>query len=249
MSLALLSVASAGERLTSGVWHWSSLTAERTDTGERRELFAGEGADAAKILVHATTLNPGLAPHAPHTHDDMEEMIVVKEGRLTITVGDQTKEVGPGSVAIALAGDAHGWTNRSDAPVTYYVLRYKSRWGFDADGDPAKRLRSAIHDSEDVDFSANPRGGWRGFFNGSTETLRLFELHETTLVAGVQNHPVHTHAAEEMVIMLEGHVDLQINGKSHIGKPGDVFFVAANDPHTLFTHGREKSRYFAFQWR
>ncbi|WP_221033110.1 cupin domain-containing protein [Actomonas aquatica] len=249
MSASSLSVALGGERLQSGVWGWDALPVEQTNSGERREIFAGEGADASRILVHATTLNPGQRPHAPHTHDDMEEMIVVKEGRLTITVGELTKEVGPGSVAIALAGDPHGWSNTGDEPVTYYVLRYKSRLGFDAEGDAEKRLSSAIYDSAEVPFSANPRGGWRGFFNGTTETLRLFELHETTLVQGVQNHPVHTHEAEEMVIMLEGHVDLQINGESYIGKPGDVYFVAANDPHSLFTHGEKPSRYFAFQWR
>ncbi len=249
MSSLILSAASAGDMLKSGVWKWDELTVEAKPSGERRAILLGEGADASHISVHATTLNPGQKPHAPHQHDDLEEMIIVKEGRLTITIGEQTREVGPGSVAIALAGDMHGWTNHGNAPATYYVLQYKSRWGADAGGDPARRLGSRIIDAEDVAFAANPRGGYRGFFNGSTGTLRLFELHETTLMAGVQNHPVHTHAAEEMVIMLAGHVDLQINGVSHVGKPGDVFFVAANDPHTLFTHGVTPSRYFAFQWR
>lgn len=244
-----VSGATAGEMLKSGVWKWDELPVETKPSGERRAIFVGEGADASHISVHATTLNPGQKPHAPHRHEDLEEMIIVKEGRLTITIGEQTREVGPGSVAIALVGDMHGWTNHGDEPVTYYVLQYKSRWGTDATGDPARRLSSRIIEAEEVALAANPRGGYRGFFNGSTGTLRLFELHETTLMGGVQNHPVHTHAAEEMVIMLDGHVDLQINGLSHEGKPGDVYFVAANDPHTLFTHGDKASRYFAFQWR
>ena len=65
----------------------------------------------------------------------------------------------------------------------------------------------------------------------------------------MQNHPVHTHGAEEMVVMLDGHVDLEINGIRYEGKPGDIYFVASDDPHTLFTRGDTPSRYFAFQWR
>ena len=244
-----LSAASGGEAIKSGVWPWADLPVEQKPSGERRAIFRGEGKDVSLVSVHATTLNPGQIPHAPHVHEDLEEMIIIKEGRLTVTIGDKTREVGPGSVAIALAGDMHGWHNHGDVPATYFVLQYKSRTGFATGGDPEKRLGSRIIAEEDVPFVANERGGWRGFFNGSTATLRLFELHETTLEGGVQNHPVHTHGAEEMVVMLEGHVDLEINGIRYEGKPGDVYFVASGDPHTLFTRGDQPSRYFAFQWQ
>ncbi len=249
MSSLVAAGAAAGERLQSGVWRWSELPVESKPSGERRAIFVGEGADVSLVSVHASTLNPGQVPHPPHVHADLEELVIVKEGRLTITIGDQTQEVGPGSVGVALAGDHHGWTNAGDVPTTYYVIQYKSRRGLVVEGDPAKRLRSRIIDAEAVPFAANARGGWRGFFDGTTGTLELFELHETTLMGGVQNHPVHTHAAEEMVLMLDGHVDLEINGIRHEGTPGDVYFVAANDPHTLFTRGTENSRYFALQWR
>ncbi|WED66636.1 cupin domain-containing protein [Synoicihabitans lomoniglobus] len=233
----------------SGVWKWTELAVEKTATGARRAIFEGEGADVSNMMVHATTLNPGEAPHPPHTHTDLEELIIVKEGLLKVTIAGETKVVGPGSVAVALVGDEHGCSNAGDVPVTYYVLRYKSRWQQDSRGGREPRLTSRIIDEKDVAFAANPRGGWRGFFNGSTSTLRLFELHESTLMGGVQNHPVHTHNAEEMVIMLDGHVDLEMNGIRYEGKPGDVYFIAANDPHTLFTHGDKPSRYFAFQWQ
>lgn len=238
------------EPVKSGVWHWTDLPVETTITGSKRPLFQGEGADVVLVSVHATTLNPGEAPHGAHTHADKEELIVVKEGHVRVTIAGESKVLGPGSVALALAGDEHGLANAGAGPATYYILQLQSRAGFSAPAEPAKRFaKSLLLDQEAVPRVVNPRGGWRGFFDGGTGTLRLCELHETTLIGGVQNHPVHTHAAEEMVIMLEGHVNLQINGQDYVGWPGDVYFIAAHEPHTLFTLGSGQSRYFAFQWQ
>ena len=248
LSLVFGLTAVSAEMIESGVWKWTDTKVEKTDSGEKRALFAGEAADLSNLSVHATTLNPGEKSHASQTHDNREVMVVVKEGQLSVTIGAETKILGPGSVAVALAGESHGWHNAGTTPVTYYVLQFQSRRGFT--GDLAlKNEPSMLIDEQDVAFSANPRGGYRGFFNRSTASLELFELHETTLMEGVQNHPVHTHGAEEMVIMLDGLVDLEINGIRYEGKPGDVYFIAAMDPHTLFTKGDKPSRYFAFQWR
>lgn len=245
--LDCLPLTANAEMIASGVWKWNALEAQPNAIGEERMLFAGEGADVSELTLTAVTLAPGKSA-GMSTNAEREEMVVVKSGQLSASIGETSKLLGPGSVAVALAGDAHEWRNTGTDPVTYFVLQFKSRRGFTAELAD-KRGESVLIDQHDVAFQANPRGGYRGFFNRSTGSLELFELHETTLVAGVQNHAVHTHGAEEMVIMLEGYVDLQINGVSHFGKPGDVFFIHTNDPHTLFTHGETKSRYFAFQWR
>lgn len=242
-----LPLAVSAEMIASGVWKWSALEAQKTATGEMRALFAGEAADLSELTVTAVTLRPGQTA-GRGSDDQREEMVVVKDGQLTAMIGSETKVLGPGSVAVALAGDAHTWRNAGSAPVTYFVLSFKSRRGFTPELAQT-RGESVLLNQQDIAFSANPRGGYRGFFNRKTGSLELFELHETTLMSGVQNHAIHTHGAEEMVIMLDGYVDLQIAGRSHFGKPGDVFFIASEEPHTLFTHGDTPSRYFAFQWR
>src|SRR5690606_16767786 len=73
------------------------------------------------------------APHGSHSHADMEELIIVKEGTLKATIGDQTKLLGPGSVAYVLPGDEHGFFNSGTGNCTYYILKFKAKAPFDAE--------------------------------------------------------------------------------------------------------------------
>src|SRR5690606_40953445 len=79
------------------------------------------------LLIHATTLLPGRSPHPAHVHADLEELVIVRDGLLGVTIGGVRTVLGPGSVAVAQPGEAHGFENAGDAPVTYYVFRYRAR--------------------------------------------------------------------------------------------------------------------------
>ena len=67
-------------------------------------------------------IKAGLAPHPSHHHPD-EEIILVKEGRLEVTINGITSRVGPGTVVFIASGDEHGWKNAGDTDATYYVIR------------------------------------------------------------------------------------------------------------------------------
>lgn len=58
--------------------------------------------------VHATTPEPGKVPHLPHVHNDMVELMIVKEGQLEITIKGESKILVPGSEAFTMEGDEHG---------------------------------------------------------------------------------------------------------------------------------------------
>ncbi len=249
---AVFAMTTSGERVPSGVWRVAEQSPVIHAAGQARQFFAGSGADVAFLSARAVMLAPGdetvTTPEAP----DTVKLLVVTAGRLQMALAAETREIGPGGLALALESDEVTVRNMSGEPATYYEFHYRSDQDDRdeiTDTDPERKLSSRLIAMADAAFVANPRGGWRGYYNGHTRTLRLFELHETTLIGGVQNHPVHTHDAEEMVLMLDGHVELEIDGVRHEGRPGDVFFVQANASHTLFTLGEKPSRYLAFQWR
>jgi (S)-ureidoglycine aminohydrolase len=95
--------------MPSKVYNWSNLPVIKEETRDRRQMIDGSTIDLVSLEIHTSTLEPGKAPHASHTHADEEELIIVKEGKLKATIKDQTKILGPGSIAVAIPGEEHGF--------------------------------------------------------------------------------------------------------------------------------------------
>ena len=68
------------------VYRWDSLITTIEDTRTRKEIMEGSTTSLVYFEVHASMLQPGKAPHPPHTHADQEELIIVKEGQVKITI-------------------------------------------------------------------------------------------------------------------------------------------------------------------
>src|SRR5689334_3609329 len=114
LAAALLSVLTASSQTTptaathdapiqSDVYAWKNLPVEKKSTSERRQIIDGSGPVLSNLEIHATTIDPGTAPHAPHHHAE-EELFIIKEGRLTLTINGKSQELGAGSVAVAMPG-------------------------------------------------------------------------------------------------------------------------------------------------
>jgi quercetin dioxygenase-like cupin family protein len=112
-------------RRGSSIFQWDKLAVETKETGERRGVTDLPTATLGNFECHVTTLKAGVAPHAPHRHPD-EEIVLVKEGRLEVTINGVTSRVGPGSIVFVSSGDLHGWTNAGDTAAVYYVIRLKT---------------------------------------------------------------------------------------------------------------------------
>src|SRR5678810_1361333 len=105
---ALTSVGQKNDSLLSGVYHWKTLEPIKEDTRVRRQVLDGKTFALENFEIHASTLEPGKAPHPPHTHADQEELMIIKDGQVKITIAGQSKILGPGSIAFAMPGDEHG---------------------------------------------------------------------------------------------------------------------------------------------
>ena len=106
----------------STVFHWDKLEAKPTKTGARREIVNSPTTTLANLEGHSTTLKAGAAPHAPHHHPD-EELIVVKEGVMEVTINGVVSRGGPGSIFFYGSNDEHGMRNVGGTEATYYVFR------------------------------------------------------------------------------------------------------------------------------
>ncbi|ACB77013.1 cupin domain-containing protein [Opitutus terrae] len=108
--------------IRSQVFSWDKLPVEKTKVGFRREVLDGPTPTYERIRCHVTTLNAHEAPHPAH-HHPVEEVIMVKEGALDVTINGRTERASTGSVCFFASNDEHGLKNAGDAPVTYYVIR------------------------------------------------------------------------------------------------------------------------------
>jgi hypothetical protein len=110
------------------VLDWTKLSVTPTNVGGIRKLFDGSTATFANAEGHVTTLNPHETPHPPHRHPD-EELIIVKEGTLEVSINGRSGPAGAGSVLFFASQDLHGVRCESDTPATYYVFRFVTQSG------------------------------------------------------------------------------------------------------------------------
>ena len=113
------------EKLKSFVYNWNDLEVIETKSGEKRPVFEGYTNALIYFEVHVTTLNPGKAPHGSHVHTDMEELIIVKEGKIEQSINGIKKVLGPGSVILASPGDDHGIWNAGKGQCEYFAFKWK----------------------------------------------------------------------------------------------------------------------------
>jgi len=242
ISIALTSFGQKNDSIISGVYHWNKLEPIKEDTRVRRQVLDGKTFALENFEIHASTLEPGKAPHPPHTHADQEELMIVKEGQVKITIAGQSKILGPGSIAFAMPGDEHGIENAGNKIATYYILKYKGKLPREAGG-------SFMLDWNELKTNSTGKGYRRDFFNKATSQLAQFEMHTTALNKDSVSHAPHTHVQEEIILIIRGNVTMHIDGKLYPASPGDLVFLSSGIPHALLNTGKEQCEYFAFQWR
>ncbi len=248
---SLLSLSLLGQKadsISSGVYHWNSLEPKKEDTRIRRQVLEGTTFALGHFEIHASTLEPGQAPHPPHVHQDEEELMIVKEGQVSITIAGKNKTLGPGSIAFAMPGDEHGINNTGNTKATYYILKYKGKLPMNVER-ANQAGGSFMLDWNELKTSNTVKGYRRDFFNRATSQLTQFEMHTTALNADSVSHAPHTHVQEEVILVIRGNVEMFIDGKYYKGSAGDLFFISTNVPHNLKNVGKEQCEYFAFQWR
>ena len=95
----------------------SSVTIKATSEDTGGSFYLGE-----------VSIQPGFAGPPPHVHDRLHDMFYVLEGTLTLRLGDETLELGPGSFACVPPGTVHTFGNRSEQPVRFLNFNTPGGW-------------------------------------------------------------------------------------------------------------------------
>ncbi|RYU95095.1 cupin domain-containing protein [Emticicia agri] len=244
---ALISVSQESLKpIEAKIYHWADAPVNKKENMEQRPLVEGSSVAFKHIKIHATTVYPHQSPHPSHKHDE-EEMIIVKEGELTVTIEGKTQTLGAGSVALMMSGEEHGFENKGNSNVTYYVMRYESREPKNVERGK-KAGGSFMINWNDIPFQAHDKGGIRKFFDKPTSMAKRFEMHVTTLKEGLESHPPHVHKAAEILLPIDNIAEEHIAGTWIKAGIGDIIFLESNVPHAIRNIGQGTVTYFAFQF-
>lgn len=244
-----LASAAFGQKQTaeSRVYNWDELKPVKDEYRIRRQAIDGSTGTLASFTVHISTLEPGLMPHAAHTHPDEEELIIIREGALKATIKGKSRVLGPGGVAFVIPGEEHGFENTGDKPTTYYILKFKTKAPMDMER-AAKAGGSFMTDWNEVAVNKTDKGARRNIIDKPTAMFKRFEMHVTTLNEGLASHAPHTHLAEEMIIVRSGETSMQIDQSHQAAHPAGIVFLSSMIPHALTNKGAGPCEYYAFQW-
>ncbi len=113
-----------------------------------------------------------------------------------------------------------------------------------ATGD-ADLSMSRVFKFEDLVEKKSENGGWsRAITHGTLPTGEFMELHETMLPPGKMPHPPHKHRNSEFLLIRQGKLEYENEGKPEPVEAGDIIYSASNRMHGLKNVGDVNALYF-----
>jgi quercetin dioxygenase-like cupin family protein len=91
-------------------------------------------------------------------------------------------------------------------------------------------------------------GQRRDVFDARTGTLDRLHAHITTLNPGENTGPLHRHPQEEIVVIKEGTIEVNIDGRKKVVGAGSVVFFSANENENMTNVGSTPAVYTVIQW-
>lgn len=253
VAIGLLSV-SAKKGLNSSVFDWEKLSAKKTSTGQERKFFKSPTRSLEMIDVKAVTLLPGEKGNGYQIDEGFNELIIVKEGVIEISINGDHKVLGEGSVIVASFGDKINITNTQKTNAVYYFIGFKPYKSDIIKESTDNNFKAHVStpplfiDWKNVEFKPSANGGRRNIMQQKTAALKELEIHVTTLKEGLPSHAPHTHPDEEIILVRKGFVEETIKGESFRLGPGSIIFLTNDDMHGISNAGKGECEYFAIRW-
>ena len=238
----------AQQPVTSGVFHWNDLPVKKDKERESRKIFEGTSPEFEYFEIHATTQYKGAVPRPPHTHDSLEEVIIIKEGTLKCTIGNHTATLSAGSVLLIPPYEEQIFENTGDGPVTYYVFMFRARKGMNMERSK-KAGGTLLLNYDSLSYTQANNKGTRKYFDRPTAMCENYEMHITYLKAKGPSHAPHQHVDTEIILIIDGESEMMIDGKIYKAGPGDLYIAVSGQLHCISNATDKSCSYFAFKWR
>lgn len=232
----------------SGVIRWNDLAVKTDGLRESRKLAEGTSNEFSYFEIHATTQQKGAVPRPAHTQQDLEELIIIKEGKLKCSIGNKTAELGAGGVLLIPPLESQVFENTGDGPVTYYVLMFRSKKPMDIERS-MKAGGSLLVNRDTIAYKEANNKGTRKYFDRPTAMCDNYEMHITYLKQKGPSHAPHQHLDTEIILVIEGETEMTIDGNHYTGGPGDMYIIESGKMHGVGNASDKPCSYFAFKWR
>jgi quercetin dioxygenase-like cupin family protein len=112
----------------------------------------------------------------------------------------------------------------------------------------AAPMRSGVIDGNTLAPTQTRTGQRRDVFDAPTGTLDRLHGHITTLNPGENTGPLHRHPQEELVIVKEGAVEVNIDGRKQMAAAGSIVFFGVNENENMTNVGQTPATYLVLQW-
>jgi quercetin dioxygenase-like cupin family protein len=113
---------------------------------------------------------------------------------------------------------------------------------------PKPVMASAVFDRQTLAPTPTGTGERRAVFDAPTATLDRLHGHITTLNPGQNTGPLHRHPQEELVIVQDGTIEVNIDGRKQVVGPGSIVFFAVNENENMTNVGQTPATYVVVQW-
>jgi quercetin dioxygenase-like cupin family protein len=114
---------------------------------------------------------------------------------------------------------------------------------------PPGHLGSHVyHPDQSLDLAGKEKKGGRIFY-GIDHSGFALEMHQTELAPGVESHPPHKHVHEEIMVVLDGKLQTNVEGKTEIAERGSVVYFGSNQMHNVRNAGQVPVRYYVLELR
>ncbi|MGR3812050.1 cupin domain-containing protein [Jiulongibacter sp. NS-SX5] len=244
--LSMVSNAQLAE-VKSGVYKWDELEVRKFGQRESRRLMEGTSPHFDYLEIHATTQYPGAEPAPPHIQNDIEEVLIVKEGTMKMNMDDESLILPKGSVVLIPPGVNQSLQNVGDDNLSYYVMMFRSKKPMDMDRSN-KAGGKLFMDRSKLTMQHTSKGGRVGYMDRPTVMCEKFEMHVTRLNHKGPSHKPHQHQDSEIILVTEGNTVLTIDGVSYEAKAGDLYFIKSGQMHGISNNSDAPCEYFAYRW-
>lgn len=234
--------------ISSGVFHWNEFPVKKDGLRESRKILEGSSFEFEYFEIHASTQQKGALPRPPHAQENLEELIIIKEGTLKCTIGDKTATLGAGSVLLIPPQEMQSFENTGDGPVTYYVLMFRSKKPMDPERSK-KAGGTLLINADTLAYTEKNDKGTRKYFDRPSAMCENYEMHTTTLNKKGPSHAPHQHVDTEIILVISGEVEMVIDDKYYKGSAGDLFIAESGMMHGVGNAADTPCTYFAFKWR
>jgi XRE family transcriptional regulator, regulator of sulfur utilization len=100
---------------------YDEVTVTTNGKNKQRRLFTAKTHTGFKMESHMSDIAPGEVNHPPHQHL-REEMMLVREGVMELTISGVPYRLGPGDVGVIGSNEIHNAKNVGNAVAKYFIV-------------------------------------------------------------------------------------------------------------------------------